>query len=121
MKDDSPYSQFRSCGDKCIGKYEACNGTCAEGMSVCGYESSWQDTLLCHTADSINRPCNGVCLTNGTACDGQCPDGFTVCTLGYLNEGDPNQQVCYNDSDDSLFYFYNGYCWYNVNSGTMSQ
>merc|ERR1711892_215622 len=119
MKDDSPYSHFRSCGDKCIGKYEACNDTCAEGMSVCGYENSWQDTLLCHTADSINRPCNGVCLINGTACDGQCPDGFTVCTLGYLNEGDTNQQVCYNDSDDSLFYFYNGYCWYNVNSGTM--
>ena len=113
MKNGSVDSTYWSCGDQCIHTSQACNGNCPNGTNVCGYDQ--YQRLRCSTSNSNYQTCNGTCLylQTGKSCGGECKDGFFPCTLGktYYND----EQVCYNDSDQSLFYFYNGYCWWKNN------
>ena len=113
MRNDSQDATHWSCGDRCYHKQEPCNDVCADGWLPCGnWTTGWK---TCYDPSSSIQSCHGQCLRNGTACDGQCPEGFDLCTIGYTEYN--NEQVCYNDSDLSLYYKYNGFCWWK-NSGT---
>ena len=110
MKNDSQEATHWSCGSRCYEKYAPCNDVCADGWLPCG---NWTTGYkICYNPSSSIQSCNGQCL-NGKACDGQCPEGFNLCTIGHT--GYNNEQVCYNDSDLSLFYKYNGFCWWKNN------
>ena len=109
MKKDSQDATHWSCGDKCNPKSVPCNDVCANGWLPCGNWTT-DNYRECYNPSSSIQSCHGQCLTNGTACDGQCPEGFDLCTIGYTEYN--NEQVCYNDSESSLFYEYNGFCWW---------
>jgi len=115
MKKDSEESTHWNCSGNCYPKNVPCNDECAEGWLPCGNWSS-KSYKTCYHPSSAIQPCHGECLRDGAACDGQCPAGFSLCTLGY--SADENKQVCYNDSDSSFYYFYNGYCWHKDGQNT---